>query len=252
MSVVKQTTFYDDHPFDWVENLRGEELRQVISPLLLGFIDSLPTDSLVLDVGCGPGRVLSYMKYKGLRCVGLDRSASSIAIISTRHNLPGAVADNCRLPVRGSVADVVITDGVLHHTGDPPRALAEDCRVLKPGGRLYLAVYKPGGRYEFLYRYPGWFIRGLVKSSSTRWLAHSTALPLYYLVHEVKSKGRISWRGAKNLFYDYFASPQVAFLSRQMIEGWASRYGMSLVRYDANPKQNVHCFLFRKVKEADL
>jgi SAM-dependent methyltransferase len=246
MSLVKQTTFYDEHPFDWVGNLRGEELRQVISPLLLAFVDALPADALVLDVGCGPGRVMAYMKYKGLRCIGLDRSASSIAIISTRHNLPGAVADNCRLPVRDSVADVVITDGVMHHTGDPQRALAEDCRILKMGGQLYLAVYKPGGRYEFLYRYPGWFIRGLVKSSGTRWLAHATALPLYYMVHRVKSNGRITWQGAKNLFYDYFASPQVAFLSRKVIEEWASLNGMALLRYDANPNQNVHCFLFRK------
>jgi hypothetical protein len=86
----------------------------------------------------------------------------------------------------------------------------------------------------------------LVKSRATRWIAHSTALPLYYLVHRVKSKGRIGWRGAKNLFYDYFASPQVAFLSRTVIEEWATANGMRLVRYDANPTQNVHCFLFRK------
>ncbi len=252
MSLVKQTTFYDEHPFDWVENLQGAELRKVISPLLLEFIDSLPANSFVLDIGCGPGRVMAYLKHKGLRCIGLDRSASSIAIISTRYKLPGAVADNCRLPVRDAVADVVITDGVLHHTGEPPRALAEDCRVLKAGGQLYLAVYKPGGRYEFLYRYPGWFIRKLVQSRGTRWLAHSTALPLYYFVHKIKSKGRISWQGAKNLFYDYFASPQVAFLSRKVIEDWASSNGMWLSRYDGNPRQNVHCFLFRKGKAARI
>ena len=246
MSLVKQPTFYDEHPFDWVENLQGAELRKVISPLLLDFIDSLPANSLVLDVGCGPGRVMAYLKYKGLRCIGLDRSSSSIAIIVSRHNLAGAVADNCRLPVQNGVADVVITDGVLHHTGDPRHAFSEDCRILKVGGQLYLAVYKPGGRYEFLYRYPGWFIRQLVKSRGTRWLAHGTALPLYYLVHKVKSKGRIGWQGTKNLFYDYFASPQVAFLSRTAIEDWASQNGMALTRYDANPKQNVHCFLFRK------
>ena len=249
MSLVKQATFYDQHPFDWVESYSGEELRKVISPLLLEVIDALPPESLVLDVGCGPGRVMRYLGHRGVRCVGLDRSASSIAIIVGRHKLAGAVANNLHLPVRAEVADLVITDGVLHHTGDPPRAFAEDCRILKPGGQLYLAVYRPGGRYEFLYKYPGWVVRQLVRSSATRWVAHSMALPMYYLVHRVKSKGRITWQGARNLFYDYFASPEVAFLSREVVEDFGNAQGMKVLRYDANPKQNVHCFIFQKTQK---
>jgi SAM-dependent methyltransferase len=247
MSLVKQPTFYDDHPFDWFESYQGEDRRKVISPLLLEVIDALPRDSLVLDVGCGPGRVLSYLGFRGVRCVGLDRSANAISIIVARHQLPGAVADNCRLPVRNAAADLVITDGVLHHTGDPTRAFAEDCRIVKQGGQLYLAVYRPGGRYEFLYKYPGWFIRALVKQDGTRWLAHTTALPLYYLAHRWKSGGKITWRGARNLFYDYFASPTVAFLSKKTVEDWGAAQGMKLLRYDGNPGQNVHCFLFQRL-----
>jgi SAM-dependent methyltransferase len=247
MSLVKEATFYDDHPFDWFESYQGEDRRKVISPLLLEVIDSLPKDSLVLDVGCGPGRVLSYLGFRGVKCIGLDRSANSISIIVGRHRLPGAVADNLHLPIGGGSADVVITDGVLHHTDDPPRAFSEDCRILKSGGQLYLAVYRPGGRYEFLYKYPGWFIRALVRSRATRWIAHASALPLYYLAHRWKSNGNITWVGARNLFYDYFASPTVAFLSRKTIEEWAVTQGMKLLRYDANVSQNVHCFLLQKL-----
>jgi SAM-dependent methyltransferase len=246
MSLVKETTFYDEHPFDWFESYRGEDRRKVISPLLLDVIDALPKDSLVLDIGCGPGRVLSYLGFRGARCIGLDRSANSIAIIVGRHRLPGAVADNLHLPVLNNVADLVITDGVMHHTGDPPRAFAEDSRVVKPGGRLYVAVYRPGGRYEFLYSYPGWIVRLLLKSGATRWIAHATVLPLYYAAHKLKSNRRVTWLGAKNLFYDYFASPCVAFLSRKDVEALGVTHGMELLRYDENPQQNVHCFEFRK------
>jgi SAM-dependent methyltransferase len=246
MSLVKEATFYDDHPFDWFESYQGEDRRKVISALLLEVIDALPRGALVLDLGCGPGRVLSYLGFRGVKCIGLDRSANSISIIVSRHKLPGAVADNLRLPICNAAADVVITDGVLHHTDDPPRAFSEDCRIVKPGGQLYLAVYRPGGRYEFLYKNPGWFIRALVKHSATRWVAHGTALPLYYLAHFWKSGGKITWRGARNLFYDYFASPTVAFLSRETVEGWGVAHGMKLLRYEGNPAQNVHCFLFQK------
>lgn len=246
MNLVKEATFYDEHPFDWFESYRGEERRKLISPLLLEIIDTLPEGSLVLDIGCGPGRVLSYLGERGVRCIGLDRSANSIAIISGRHHLPGAVADNLRLPVLNGVADLVITDGVMHHTGDPPRAFAEDSRVVKPSGRLYVAVYRPGGRYQYLYLYPGWFVRLLLKSTATKWIAHTTFLPLYYLAHKFKSKNRVTWQGARNLFYDYFASPHVAFLSRKEVEALGTANGMELLRYDENPHQNVHCFEFRK------
>jgi SAM-dependent methyltransferase len=248
MSLVKEATFYDEHPFDWFESYLGEERRKLISPLLLEIIDTLPKGALVLDIGCGPGRVLSYLGERGVRCIGLDRSANSIAIISGRHHLPGAVADNLRLPILNGVADLVITDGVMHHTGDPPRAFAEDSRVVRPGGRLYVAVYRPGGRYEFLYRYPGWFVRLLLKSSVTKWIAHATFLPLYYLAHKLKSKDKVTWQGAQNLFYDYFASPHVAFLSRSEVEALGVANGMELLRYDENQNQNVHCFEFRKNK----
>jgi SAM-dependent methyltransferase len=246
MSLVKEATFYDDHPFDWFEGYRGEERRKVISPLLLEVIDALPGDSLVLDVGCGPGRVLSYLGFRGVRCIGLDRSANSIAIIAGRHRLPGAVADNLHLPVLNDVADLVITDGVMHHTGDPPQAFAEDCRIVKPGGKLYVAVYRPGGRYEFIYRYPGWFVRLLLRSGATTWIAYATVLPLYYLAHKLKSKGKVTWQGARNLFYDYFASTHVAFLSKKDVEAMGAAHGMDLLRYDENLAQNVHCFEFRK------
>ena len=247
MSLVKEATFYDDHPFDWFESYQGEDRRKVISSLLLEVIDALPAGALVLDVGCGPGRVLSYLGFRGVNCIGLDRSANSISIIVSRYKLPGAVADNLRLPICNAAADVVITDGVLHHTDDPPRAFSEDCRIVKQGGQLYLAVYRPGGRYEFLYKYPGRVIRVLVKHPATRWIAHSTALPVYYLAHRIKSGGKVTWRGARNLFYDYFMSPTVEFLSRETVEKWGAEQGMSLLRYEGNPTQNVHCFLFQKL-----
>jgi SAM-dependent methyltransferase len=246
MGLVKESTFYDDHPFDWFESYQGEDRRKVISPLLLEVIDAIPNGSLVLDVGCGPGRVLSYLGFRGVKCIGLDRSANSISLIVSRYKLPGAVADNLRLPIRNEAADVVITDGVLHHTDDPSRAFTEDCRIVKPGGKFYLAVYRPGGRYEFLYKYPGSIIRALVKHPATRWIAHSTALPVYFSAHWLKSGRKVTWRGARNLFYDYFMSPTVEFLQSKTVEDWGTAHGMKLLRYDRNPNQNVHCFLFQK------
>jgi SAM-dependent methyltransferase len=246
MNRAEQTKFHENYPFDWFENYRGEDLRKVISSLLLQVIDALPRGALVLDVGCGPGRVLSYLGFRGVKCIGLDRSAKSISIIVSRHKLPGAVADNLQLPICNNAADVVISDGVLHHTEDPQRGFSENSRVVKHGGKLYVAVYRPEGRYEFLFKYPGAIVRTLVKRPATRWIAHSTVLPIYFSAHWLKSGGKVTWRGARNLFYDYFMSPTVEFLSRGTVENWGATHGMKLLRYERNPTQNVHCFLFEK------
>jgi SAM-dependent methyltransferase len=246
MNPAEQAKFHEDYPFDWFENYHGEDLRRVISELLLEVIDALPRGALVLDVGCGPGRVLSYLGFRRVNCIGLDLSAKSISIVVSRHKLPGALADNLRLPICDAAADVVISDGVLHHTDDPRRGFSEDCRIVRPGGKLYLAVYRPGGRYEFLYKYPGFIIRALRKHPATRWIADFTALPIYFLAHWLKSGGKVTRRGARNLFYDYFMSPTVEFLSRSTIEDWGAAQGMKLLRYERNPTQNVHCFLFQK------
>ncbi|MBN1343526.1 MAG: methyltransferase domain-containing protein, partial [Phycisphaerae bacterium] len=48
--------------------------------------------------------------------------------------------------------------GVLHHTADPDKGLAEITRVLKPGGHLWLYLYGSGG----LYWHVMYWIRGIL------------------------------------------------------------------------------------------
>lgn len=246
MNSASPKTFYDEYPFDWVELYSPEELGSVISPLLLGLLAPLPQGALVCDVGCGPGRVMAYMANRGLRCIGLDRSWHSVQLMAHRCKRPGIVADNLNLPLPDASAELVISDGVIHHTPDARRALRENCRILRPGCPMYLAVYKPGGRYEFLYRYPGGLIRWCVRRPMLRWLVYVTALLAYYLAHKFKSGGKRTWRGARNLFYDYFLTPQVDFLSRETITQWCEEIDLELLCYDANPGGNVHSFMVRK------
>ena len=243
---TQEITFYDDHPFDWTEGYTLRELEGTLAPPLRSFIQDVPLDALVLDIGCGAGRVTCCLAARGLRCVGLDLSRASVRLMMERAGRAGVVADGLRLPFADGSADRVIADGVIHHTSDPFAAFAEGCRVLKSGGLLYAAVYKPGGRYQRLYRFPGSIIRSLLKHRAGRALVHATLLPLYYLAHVVKSRGKRSWQGAKNLFYDYFATPRVQFLSRHELQQWSERCGVEMIGYDANRGLNVHSFVLRK------
>src|SRR5271155_485995 len=159
MATTEQKTFYDQHPFDWAPADASQDIRSIVSGPLVDLIQSLDTHSLVLDIGCGPGRVLGFLAQRGIRCIGLDRSRVSLGLAIERYGRPGAVGDNLHLPFADETADVVISDGVIHHTENPQAAFAENFRILKPGGKMYLAVYKPSGRYPLLSQFRGAWIR---------------------------------------------------------------------------------------------
>lgn len=251
MGPAEPKTFYDEHPFDWVPPNSGASIRTVVSSALADFIECLDAKSLVLDVGCGPGRVLGFLARQEVRCIGLDRSLVSIGLCVERYHRPGVVGDNLQLPFADGVADVVISDGVIHHTGNPQSAFFENCRILKPGGRMYLAVYKPSGRYPWFYKYPGAIIRRGLRHAWTRPLVTVLAQVPYFLVHFVRSGRRRTWAGARNLFYDYFVTPHVAFLPRQVVEQWCAIGGARVVLYDENRGANVHSFCLVKESQRE-
>ena len=244
---TQEATFYDEHPFDWAESGNVRELEATLAPMLKSFIEEVPSDALVLDVGCGTGRVTSCLAARRLRCVGLDVSRTSVRLMMERTGVAGVVASALQLPFADCSLDRVISDGVIHHTSDPFAAFSECCRVLKPRGLFYVAVYKPDGHYPKLYRFPGSAIRRMVKNRIGRAVVHSTMLPLYYFVHLAKSGGKRTWQGARNLFYDYFVTPRAEFLSRDQVQEWSRRCGVAVVEYDRNPGLNVHSFRLQKL-----
>jgi hypothetical protein len=49
-----------------------------------------------------------------------------------------------------------------------------------------------------------------------------------------------------NLFYDYFVTPRVAFLPREVVEQWCAEGGARIIFYDQNRGANVHSFCLVK------
>lgn len=120
-------------------------MRNLYSRIADDLVDSLPDGAEVLDVGTGPGVLVSELARRrpDLRVVGVDLSADMIT--AAQRNLrefgdrasarQGDVTD---LPFADDTFDLVVTSFSSHHWDDPAGAVPELARVVRPGGRLYI------------------------------------------------------------------------------------------------------------------
>lgn len=117
-----------------------------------------PLSGLVLDAGAGEGIDLASVGLTpGCRAVGVELSAGGIRATASRiSTVPNArlVRGNIlAMPFRTAAFDNAYSYGVVHHTDDPPRAVREIVRTLKPGGTLLIYVYEDferrGGLWQF-------------------------------------------------------------------------------------------------------
>lgn len=122
--------------------LRAREQRAVRKLVRLS-----PGDR-VLDVGCGDGATLAWLRAAGTRPVGVDL-VLAMARRSRRLGVPVAVQDMEELGMR-PVFDWVLCIGALEFAADPTRALRGLAACLRGGGRIAL-LYPRRGVLGWLY-----------------------------------------------------------------------------------------------------
>ncbi len=92
---------------------------------------------LLIDLACGAGLFAPHAVALGYLHVGVDLSPTALPQ-ARDHGVLAVRGDVLRLPIRDGVADVVTAGEILEHVTDLPGAIAEACRVLRPGGTLVL------------------------------------------------------------------------------------------------------------------
>ncbi len=97
-----------------------------------------------LDLACGAGLALQLAAAHGADVAGVDASPAMAAYAAAR--TPGArveVADLEALPFPDASFDAVTSFNGVQYAADVDAAVREAARVLKPGGRLAVAVWGP-------------------------------------------------------------------------------------------------------------
>jgi ubiquinone/menaquinone biosynthesis C-methylase UbiE len=100
----------------------------------------------VLEVGHGMGCDLVHAAKAGAAVHGVDLTPHHHEIAKKHFAANGLPADlhlcdASELPFASNSMDIVYSLGVLHHTNDTIRCIAEVYRVLKPGGTFIMALY---------------------------------------------------------------------------------------------------------------
>jgi SAM-dependent methyltransferase len=117
--------------------LGGRDADERFDHAVVGLCDG-PT----IDLGCGPGRLVAHLVQRGVPALGVDQSATAVAL-ARRSGAPALRRDVFDpLPGTGRWHNVLLADGNVGLGGDPRRILRRACELLRFGGRC-VAEFDP-------------------------------------------------------------------------------------------------------------
>jgi SAM-dependent methyltransferase len=117
------------------------------APFLTPLIRHVPAPALVLDVGCGSGRDLLWLRQRGYDVLGLERSPG-LAVLARKHAECEVLCDDFdSFEFTTLSVDAVILIGALVHVPRDrfPSTLARILQALKPGGHVLLTMKQGEG-----------------------------------------------------------------------------------------------------------
>lgn len=154
--------FYSDAPFPNYNEFDNigvliKRAREGIFARLLS--EQIPANSCVLEIGCGTGQLTNYLAATTMsRVYGADMTPASLALGQkfARDNGIGGVTfvqmNLFRPCINPGSMDIVIANGVLHHTHDTREAFHSVTSLVKPGGYLIIGLYNWIGRLRTDFR----------------------------------------------------------------------------------------------------
>jgi ubiquinone/menaquinone biosynthesis C-methylase UbiE len=105
----------------------------------------------VLDVGCGRGDLCAAAAARGARPLGVDLAEGMVDAAREAHpDLEFRRGDAEDLPLETASFDGAMAAFVVNHLPHPERGAAELRRVVRPGGRVAVAMWAQPERVEFL------------------------------------------------------------------------------------------------------
>ena len=126
---------YDELVDEWWDPQGQFAMLHWIAEARASLIPQATGDATLVDFGCGGGLLAPHVARKGYRHIGVDLSKTALDV-AHEYGVECIHSDVTSVPLPDAMADVVCLGEILEHVEDTDAAVAEACRVLKPGGTV--------------------------------------------------------------------------------------------------------------------
>lgn len=135
--------FYQDHFQTYHDRTFAIDPASFLSPL----VKHLSPGAEILDVGCGSGRDLKWLKKRGFGVTGFERSKGLAALARKHAGCRVLEGDFEVVDFSTFQVDALLMSGSLVHVSHERFAIvfAHIVRALKPGGRLLISLKQGRG-----------------------------------------------------------------------------------------------------------
>lgn len=225
------------------------------------------TGQLILDAGCGNGALSAGLAQDGPEVVAFDYSdiVARAAARGTRAGQGGRVhylqADVRHLPFAKKSFDVIYSDGVIHLTENTRQTFSRLARLVKPGGRLFVAVSRRDLSVGYRIRkIPTDILQKLfrilpVSFGKPLCLAGAAVLSVYVRIMQwlgLKKKRPIgSLRQEALILWNIVALPQHQYYVPEEVATWFREEGFENVRETTIPSLSHTGFGMLGIRRAD-
>lgn len=210
-------SFYEETPFpnyEGMENFGDLVNKGGKNPFIINLLRSIGYNKVILECGCGTGQLSHYLQLNNNHVLGVDMSLGSLKL-AVRFKLANLLlrSNFCQmnlfhLAVKDNAFDVVLSNGVLHHTYNARKAFAGLVRKAKPGGIVIVGLYNRPARF------PTW-----VRSKLIRTLGPNID---YVLRKRTRATAKID-----DWLKDQYFNPHETWHSIDEVMGWFAENGVT-------------------------
>ena len=136
-------TIAEDKRGDALQSLRRQNFEVILD--WLGIVGVEPS-ARVLDVGCGHGWFVMAAITRGYEAIGVEPD-NAIAAVAEANGARVRQGSFPEMVKPGETFDVIVFNDVFEHLLDPPGAIADTWRCLKPSGVLVINLPLQAGTF---------------------------------------------------------------------------------------------------------